>query len=469
MIIQRNFKKNLAISICIMIFMSVMQGVFTPIVLGLNNPNSEFVNYNSNTNTWKIYPTGVNDQPNIEHAFYEAQNTSGATIELSEGIFLLACPVVIYDFDGSFRGAGRDKTIVQSLDNFELGYIPMWGYINDIADLFVFVYTNQGTIEDDSVTLTISDMSMLLVGDTNEIWYVHGQPTKQFGSFISVFSNRTDIKMNPNLYSKVNLNVYRLALNSTLRDGSDGYNAHGPYNAVWGILVQGGFQSSSIRIQDNHFNNIDTGGLVILDLFSSSLSLEENTFTNIDWIGARLFDFSGNHIEVTKNVFGSDGIQIYNSYTLFPRSEDFLSLVRPSTYHIHHNLIKQQENSWWSGVEMYDYSKILFSISTINPVIEKNEFHAESQDIVYGPIYGVFVDNALVRNNKFYGTSDFGIYVNGYPGFEANNWIILGNNLQHFDSHLADIYLGYDTSDCIVFLGASDSIIDEGMNNIIIG
>jgi hypothetical protein len=85
---------------------------------------------------------------------------------------------------------------------------------------------------------------------------------------------------------------------------------------------------------------------------------------------------------------------------------------------------------------------------------------------------------AVIRNNRFVGVADYGIQVDGYMIFdiwtgdalgtdEAENVLILGNNLTGLESSVADIVLGELSSNCTVV--GNGSVINSGTNNTITG
>ena len=69
-------------------------------------------------NVFTVSPTGVDDTANIQCAFDEAVPAGpGSTVQLEEGTFYLSRDIVVLNFDGSFKGAGKGVSIVQNLDD----------------------------------------------------------------------------------------------------------------------------------------------------------------------------------------------------------------------------------------------------------------------------------------------------------------------------------------------------------------
>jgi hypothetical protein len=77
--------------------------------------------------------------------------------------------------------------------------------------------------------------------------------------------------------------------------------------------------------------------------------------------------------------------------------------------------------------------------------------------------------DAKIWNNKFIGTGDYGIQVEGNADAYAENIGILNNNFQLSDYTIAGVYLGPYSTRCKVVGVATDDVIDNGLNNVIIG
>lgn len=110
--------------------------------------------------------TGVTDQVNISDAL-EAEKSGGAdgTVVLEAGTFYLNKSIVVFDFDGTFKGAGTALTTLQtapgvdfdvstSLDAIE-GFSPGEGYI---ASMLLFPFTPS----DEPRKFNMSDMRIVV-------------------------------------------------------------------------------------------------------------------------------------------------------------------------------------------------------------------------------------------------------------------------------------------------------------------
>lgn len=79
------------------------------------------------TRGWTIRPTGVDDTENLQWAL---RNTpAGGTVKLKRGVFKIARPILVPDFDGKLVGAGPQYTTMTCTDqyNYELWEAPGGG------------------------------------------------------------------------------------------------------------------------------------------------------------------------------------------------------------------------------------------------------------------------------------------------------------------------------------------------------
>jgi hypothetical protein len=119
----------------------------------------DYVTYLSDSNTYKIKPTGTDDTSNIQEAFDNAIETGpGSTVQLGKGEFILSKPIQVADFDGVFRGEGAKRTTVRNKKGIEfpLATEPLgaWPFF------FVFYLEQLGGSPEDSLSITVSDMKI---------------------------------------------------------------------------------------------------------------------------------------------------------------------------------------------------------------------------------------------------------------------------------------------------------------------
>ena len=93
---------------------------------------------------------------------------------------------------------------------------------------------------------------------------------------------------------------------------------------------------------------------------------------------------------------------------------------------------------------------------------------------MYGSLFGGIslyddVANNLVRANKISGDGAFALQVGTFiPGSIADSNSFVGNNISHFNSNVADVFLDVNSTNTI-FKGKSGTVIDLGTGNWVSG
>jgi len=109
--------------------------------------------------------------------------------------------------------------------------------------------------------------------------------------------------------------------------------------------------------------------------------------------------------------------------------------------------------------------------STIKAKIYKNKISMEEDS--FAGIYGFWVNNVQVIQNKLMGAGNAGICIgiDDWPGFWApcTKWFILVNDMSNFQAYTAPIWLGPGSSNCFVICrNTTENVLDEGTDNTII-
>lgn len=136
--------------------------------------------------------SGVTDTANIQLAFDNAVEHRGSTVRLGRGTFYLNKEIVVVNFDGTFKGAGKGKTIIQNTEDhpFPLVSDPIWGLDGPqqagFAQMFLF-YQDAATESTAAhpYTVKIVDMTIRVVGQS-EFW-IFGEEVMPFTSINPFF------------------------------------------------------------------------------------------------------------------------------------------------------------------------------------------------------------------------------------------------------------------------------------------
>ena len=127
-------------------------------------------------NLFAVAPSGdpETDTTNIQAAFDLASAAGpGSKVRLTAGTFQLCRPIVVVNFDGTFKGAGMDKTIILKPEGIVLP-LPNPN-IGDLHRLFLFYHTPDYPMsKHNPAYLGISDMTVIVKGKT-VLWEWAGQ------------------------------------------------------------------------------------------------------------------------------------------------------------------------------------------------------------------------------------------------------------------------------------------------------
>lgn len=129
-----------------------------------------FVQTTSACRRWKnfvVRPSGncETDTANIQAAFDMAAAAGPSSkVRLTKGTFYLCKPIVAVNFDGTFKGAGMDKTLILVPEHIELP-LPEGDNPIGVARLFLFYHTADYPMsENKPAYLSIRDLSIRVDG-----------------------------------------------------------------------------------------------------------------------------------------------------------------------------------------------------------------------------------------------------------------------------------------------------------------
>ena len=461
-------------------------------------------------------PSGHTDWMAIQEAFDAATGVLDAIIRLHAGTYYIDQAVVIKDFVGTFIGAGNDQTTIRTPGgNYLFPTVPN-GPVWDAPGLFIFYYEDLGEAHTPT-HITVSDMTWHALGQTEE-WQTHVPfLIDQFAYLGVMFGRVTGI--DDTEISYVSASVERMqflgepypeapilgwnVLNSFVVE-PEFFTIPGTYPPEYYFQkrLQGTYTCTDTVTQDIAFG---FGGISTVD---STTTMERNTckdmYNGLQWgtsanlhatftansfenvlFGIWCGDLSDSHVLIgglpsAQNTFtnGRTGVELVNldaTYVEVSHCETFDCSgvyieqtnwgLAPSYYTIEHNTIRQAPGAWWAGVEVWSYGPYFGQENIGELNIAHNTIITESYNFPYGPIFCFGTHNTHITNNLIKGTGIIGIFIAG----PSTNCYIRGNNLKHYTEWYSDIYLDYDTNYCTVVVGATDTIVDDGVNNTILG
>jgi hypothetical protein len=401
----------------------------------------------------------LKDSYAIQMAFNDAVAAGpGSTVQLAAGTFYLNERIEVEGFVGSFKGAGKDKTIITTPPDEPVNFsLP-------VADWESLIKFRHGDINISDFTIKISNphpctgldpywggddaLPTVIMFTGNSVQ--NGATTDPVISF-----TLNNVRFNGLKYldeSGVRFNVWYCIM--ICIDGYDPANYidltgrkakitncefKTLYNSICsiynGITEIGGENNSS----GNKFEDLNQG-IFFYDCNNSVYSISNNSFTKIYW----------DAVGICQGIFGN------------PTSM--------SKFLIRNNYIEQEMNG--DGILLLDLSVSIGEGKKMDVKISDNKIFLKN-DIDGGGIWSCWAKDVLVTNNKIWGNGYAGIYSSTYDrtgGDGMSGWVIKGNNLQGLDAEVAPIWLNSTSHDNIVIGGSlKTTVLDEGTNNILIG
>jgi hypothetical protein len=431
-------------------------------------------------NTFTVLPTGIDDADNLQCAFDQAVISGpGSTVKLNEATYYISKAVDVVNFDGSFIGVGKEKTIIQNLDDVPFPLVdepyphpePVFQY----PVLFRFYQDENGSLS----TIGFSDMTIQVKGESVP-WSYHGLGPFKVMIIIEIVGKVTGVEDFET--STVNTSFDNMGFVGEAGDFSfrgvnvvesiyihgEAFNEFDAFSEIW-LLKYLKPLTGNHSITDCTFRNAHAA-IDPWNISASDISVERSYFENVDY-ATFLVDLSNSTVNISRNEIVSPrftGIIALQSnlpilgYDLGPYGE----LPEPSSVLISHNNIYGVSEEA-DGIAGYDFSFLVGHDGLIDMVITHNKISLDNT--TYGGIFGLGIQNSLISNNTIFGTGPTGIYM-GISGDFVSGCTLLGNNVQNLDAYIAPIWLGPGTSNCTVLGGNNKSNVwDQGIDNILVG
>ena len=462
---------------------TIINSLLFTIALLFFSCDNELMNESDDSNTsslsksvqiFTVTPTGVDDTQNIRDAFNDAKLAGeGNTVQLTAGTFIISEPIIVTDFEGTFKGAGKGNTILEDLPGSTFPLVSSGPMVGQPGFIIFYLENN------DVGNLQISDMSINVKGVTSD-WYMHNL----------LFNSHWGLRVHGKVTgiadfetSEVNVNVNNV---NFIGEESTAYYPEG-FNLDIALLIGGEFIleddgtnfnynyvkpiSGNIKIANCMFNNnrlaADIPGTANANIIVGGSPKDKNIFDNVG--GAiSVWDESGSSIEVSYNrginikdwcVWTEQGYDAYYGGYL-----SGLGIPQPANFLIEHN-----DFSFGNlGIIISDVTNAFGDGKSLFEVVSKNKFTMTNP--WSAGIFGWDSDEVLISNNRFYGVGGAGVVFGLWGGPGHDNWAMQGNNFNNFNAGIASIWLGSDSNNCTVIGGDNAvNVLDQGTNNILTG
>jgi hypothetical protein len=407
-----------------------------------------------------VYPNGTDDTQALIDAFDAAKAAGpGSTVRLVEGQYIIGM-VEVRDFDGYFRGAGKGKSIITNLS--ELPCEECWE-LDLLPSLLTFI---GGNITITDMTIHLNDGRPCAEGYLNDLIYGDLCTTLVLSDYSGTY-----VPANPHIKGVVK-NV------DFIGGDDDGYGVYGTENNVNMAVYCGAdfaFGTGNDPLSNGEFYitgcrfEMHNCGPDAWSLNENSIFYVEDNYIS-DGLQQLFIGFClGTKITVKNNKICNGLMQdifIDNSdWGCYP---NIVAPLKRSEINIIGNDIQSAPGV--IGLYISDTRRTTHPDEGYPQLINVMGNVFDSQEGATS-ILGLNNVDAKIWNNRFTGTGTVGIMLDGNADTDtwAENNKIMTNNFLKATYTDAAVYLGPNTMNNKVVGVATDKVIDEGVNNIVIG
>ena len=361
-------------------------------------------------------PSGnpVIDTQNIQDAFDEASEHRGWTVKLRRGTYVINQTIEVVNFDGTFKGAGKSKTFIQTIEE---GF-PIYPEIGN-AMLFIFYQdSNTESTASNPYTIRIEDLTIEPKGFSEPAYW--GTTTYTAIEIYGVRNFEWDMPLS---YFDVYIEDLEFVGQPTpgVDTGYNGYRAiylrgeaH-PDNFFVAEHIQGTFS-----VKDCSFSNFGYSIYFLGSLVDSNIIAKRNTFDEV----LECFycqDASNSVIKVTQNVGTNlhlDAVYITNGVQMLPwigGADVGLSYPELSKYYICHNSFSSELLYGYDMVIITDWAYPYAELTTMKAFVYYNNLHLD--DATGGGIAANYLFDSWIVGNTISGQGFMGIYFGLYADF----------------------------------------------------
>jgi hypothetical protein len=408
-----------------------------------------------------VTPSGADDTPAILEAFNNAKAAGpGSVVQLCQGEYFLGF-LEIRDFYGSFKGAGKNQTIITAMNNLDLDPILDQG---QYPDLIKFV---GGDVMIGHFTLQ-TPPGRISVGGPNRGYIV---------SLMNFSANNAQyypLDENRSINVVLDNVCFKGQILNDPDEGYPGFNYN--YNCGFALGTADDYrgwegepvprQKVDIKVTNSEFDTFWVGAW-FWSLKNSKIVLGEknkgNAFNNIEF-STGIVEGRDNEALFAGNTFNVSALQtgLYlDDSPLLPYLIDETPL-KSSIINITDNVFNTAQSYYglfFMNMQTYYSEHIPTAMQVRN-----NQFNmTDSYDWA---IACQFATGMVIRNNRFRGHGDIALFI----GDHSKNGLFLGNNYSTATFETCLAFLS-PTSSNWTFVGGNyeDKVIDLGLNNVFTG
>lgn len=396
-----------------------------------------------------IEPNGFDDTDNLRNAFAEAISYgNGVVVQLTDGEYHIDL-IEVRDFCGSFKGAGKGKTVITVIDDLSIDDVTTQ---NLYPVLLKFV---GGDVCMREMTLT-TPPGALSTGDRDWLeglvgFFGFSQYYEPENRYINVVFDNVEI------IGKIENVGYGLMT------GSDSQGMDG------GIPLS----NIDISVTNSYFSDCAWYGACIMMIKEGSIiagtKQNGNIFEN-NRDGLGIWHTTSVKAQIESNIFYNPaetrfGLQIYSAP--YPGFLEQVPQSFQSVYRIEQNEFNISGGT--GGLLINDNRRRFFPDELPMAVQVKNNRFNMSNNAFTG-MGCINMSGMVIRNNRFAGTGSYGVRIFRQASVYNENGLILGNNFTNTTYSVTTVFLDIGTRNWTIVGGnLAESVSDLGENNIITG
>ena len=235
------------------------------LILGCDNSDNLSINDDINLKTaWKakVMPSTANDVlvkaqedwQSINDALQDAN--PGEVLQLGEGLFYLHKSIIRWNFNGTLKGSGMDKTTVQTVPGelFDVSDCPPLKFSFKTTDGF-FMFCFAHNYNEEMRTVAVTDMTIIVDEPTTPYYQYRPGEEPEEGNSIQALHVQYE-NLENDLVNPVNLNVIYKNIAVIGEEDEGKYLNHG-YSLYAGLAAfgasSGNFDAKNVEVENAQF------------------------------------------------------------------------------------------------------------------------------------------------------------------------------------------------------------------------
>ena len=411
--------------------------------------------------TFYVHPSGGNDTHNIQKAFNAAVKAGpGSTVQLTAGHFYIN-NIVVRNFDGTFKGAGEHKTVIDCLRGLDPS-LPGVAVLPDAGSWPSLLVFKSGDIRASDMTFDITAASP---AETWQVWFNGGTPGDYLGDIVTVTGDVVSSAFDHVAFITGTGSDSGYNADETLAIcGTGPANTSGQPTTLW-------HSSGSESVCDCCFRAYN--GVEITGLTNGRAMIADNVIEGYE-NGCLLFDNSNSSVALCHNQMSTGAGENFVAWQGFQASFGAGASLPPLP--APHYLIADNHMLATGSASAFfaeDDSLLYGADNRLHATIAGNTIRLDTT----GFGIGEFATRGFwVFDNRISGSALTGMYLgDDYDGpdgttlYPVSGWKIIGNDLHSLTTSMASIVLGNGSSHCLVVGGPPPTtVLNNGTDNTLI-